>query len=319
MSEENNAPATEAPASEPTAFDAEFEAFLGHTFGGEEEEAPATSEPAAAAAAPAAEEPAKAPAEEPKTDPAPAPANAETPAAEGAEGAEQPTPEVSQADLAAMLGLAEPQPAAAEPAAAPAAEPQSSAPAEDETFMPFQPNFRLPKETVAALFEAEDSDTRERALVGLLSAFGNSITQVIEQRFKEHYAPTVAARTLSEMQVRTAGQAVTQHFYGKHPDLAPYKPAVQQAFKVIHKNLGDKATYSEEIADRVANLARAALKASGINLTAPAAPAPTVPPKKAPPSKAPGSAFEAGGARPDVGSLTADNGPADLVASLSEF
>jgi hypothetical protein len=318
MSEANTPQSAEAPAdnaSPGSDFDAEFAAFLGHSFDEPEDSASAEGEPPAQDQQ--TEQVETPPAETPPAS-SEAPPNADTPAGDNEAPAGTPDPEqVDPADLAAMLGLSEvpaatPEPVKEEP------KPSAAAPAEDEPFMPFTPTFKLPKEMSAALFEAEDSETREAALVGLLSSFGNTITQVIEKRFQEHYAPALATRAISQVRESQAANAILQHFYGANQDLIPYKKAVDSAFALVAKKRGVNTPYTPELAAEVSKLTRAALRASGIQLQGQGAPAASPPPKKAPPSKAPGSGFEAGASRPS-GASSSNSGPADLVRDLSEF
>lgn len=322
MSETNDAGATTASETggTPSAFDDEFAAFLGHTFGdpNAEPEAPVLGGPETSAPAAAAAEPA-APASTPL---AVAPASAETPAANGeAAPPQDPAPSgIDPADLAAMVGLATPKaPATAEPAAESAPAPASSSSEEDAPWTPFTPTFKLPPETVSALFEAEDTETRAAALVGLLASFGNTLTQVVDERIAKHHAPRIQSSFDSSQNEQQTARAIFQDFYGKYTQLDAYRPAVQKAFQIVAQKTGMKEGYTPAIRDQVAALAIAALKQSGVVFEE--APA-TVPPKevvKATPSKAPGSGFEAGSARPSGQIETGDNGAADLVAELSQF
>lgn len=300
-------------------FDQEFNAFLGHSFEDDDkvdessEEVPADGEgPPTPPAAPPAE---------PKETPGTVPASAEPSAANGTPPAQPAGEQVDPADLAAVMGFAAPTaqtPPAASPAGTPA--PASAEPAAPEPFAPFAPNFKLPQEIVAGIFEAEDTESRHQALVQLLSSFGNAVTQTIEQRILQHHAPAMQASFASAAEARTVAQTVNSHFYGTYEDLKPYVPAVKKAFEVIAAK-NPSATYSPELAAQVANLARQALKAAGIQLAAPAAPAtPTgkpAAPKKTGPKAAP--VFEAGGARPGSFAPSDGNSPEALLTELTQF
>jgi hypothetical protein len=335
MSDTNDAgaagSATDVAASEPSEFDKNFAEFLGHSFNDppeEEGEADSGDEPAP----------------EPKPEPTPAPASpipapvaapasaTPTAASDGAptetpasgEGAAAPAaPAVDQADLAAMLGLASPATSAApEPASS---EPTSSSASEAEgTFQPFKPDFRLPPAMTAALFEAEDTETRAQALVNLLSAFGNTMTQTIEQRIMEHHLPQFQARLVEGQSVERVRGAVLSYFHNEFPELQPYQEAVRKAMAVVARKDPTRPT-SPELMTEIGELTHAALKASGIVIERKAkVTTPAAQPKKAvtktPPSRAPGSAFEAGGSRPDaLTSAPEANTPASLLAELSEF
>jgi hypothetical protein len=326
------------PVEDDNAFDAEFQAFLGHTFG---EDTDSSSDDAAGSGEPQEQAPAQAPAapatpdagqQAPNGDPtpgqqaaAPVPQDSGTPPAPAAPAATG--DEIDPALLAAMLGLGDgqqaPAPAAAPaaPAPAPAA---SSTPQEDESFAPFEPTFRLKPEVVTALFESEDTETREKALVGLLSAFGNTITTVMEQRFREHHTPRLQESFTSVVEQRQVFNAVNQDFAQAYPELAPYGAAVKKAFQIVGAQ-NPSAPYTPEMRDKVGALARAAVKAGGIQLPdrpGQAAPAPA--PAAATPAPARTAAkgatpFEAGAARPGGTGVNGDSGPADLVAQLSEF
>lgn len=323
MSEANSAPAAsegQNPVEEANGFDAEFAAFLGHSFDEPEDDPSPQSEetPAGAEPPPQGETPAKEP--EGAT---PEPASAETPAVETPPADAQPDPEIDPADLAAFTGLGQqsPQQQQAPADGAPGKDPSPATQEEDETFAPFQPTFKLKPEMSAALFESEDANVREQALVGLLSSFGNAITQVMEQRIKEYHAPRLASNIQGTMIERQAAAAVDQHFYGKYPELHQFRPAVQRAFKVL-ADKDPKIQYSEDLAERVAKLAAQGLKASGINVSVKAlqkqaAAAPAGSPK-ASKEKAPGSGFEAGGTRPAMSNST-EMSPDSLVRDLSDF
>lgn len=316
-------------------FDKQFEAFLGHSFadpepGMQSEDPPVEDEP------PASGEPASAPASPTTPAPAAAPASAVTPAASDGAPVETPTseaapaqpaePAADPADLAAMMGLG-PAPVgpAGEDRQAPTTDPTSSATPADETFAPFRPEFQLPPALVQGLFEAEDTETRARSLVQLLSAFGNTITQTLEQRIREHHYGAIQSQISEGFSQEQGRQAIEGYFYGKYPELQAYKPAVFKALRVIAAKDMNRPT-SPELFDEAANLVHAALKQSGIvvprqdQTAAPPVSKPAKPVKKTPVSKAPGNGFEAGGSRPAGVSETEDsNSPASLVRELTEF
>lgn len=284
------------------------------------------AEPAPAAAPAAIPDPASpAPA-------APAPANAQPSAAEPAPGAaplapESAAPAVDPADLAAMMGLGQ-APAAPAAAPAPAPSPASSpAPSGDEPFLPFQPNFRLPEKLAAALFDAEDRETRHEALITVLSNYGNAIVQTIEGRLKEHHVPRIHSEMASSMSQAQAAASVMQDFYGEYPELLPYREVVKKAATVIGQR-NPTAGYSAELRESISALAQQALIKGGV-LAAPivakskrtAAAAPATPPAAAPSrSPKPGKVFEAGSARPGGFQQQSDSdSPAALVEQLSQF
>lgn len=322
------APGTDIPADD---FAAEWQGFLGHSFdnedtqvdngtgeqGEESTSASTTGDPGSTAAEPNED------ATSGTTTAAAAPQASGEPPVEAAPAVTG--DEIDPALLAAALGLSDP------PAAAPAAtstgtgesEASTSTSPEAEVFAPFQPTFRLKPEVVRDLFEAEDTETREKALVGLLSAFGNTITQVVDQRMTEHHAPRIQESFASVHEARTVETAIKSDFNQAFPELAPYGAAVKKAFQVIAAQ-DPKAPYSPELRDKVGALARAAVKAGGIALPdrQAAAPATVVTSPPAPAKKEPlkATAFEAGAARPGgTGSTGGDSGPADLVNQLSEF
>jgi hypothetical protein len=203
----------------------------------------------------------------------------------------------------------------------------------DEPFLPFNNQFRLQPETLQALFESDDVETRHQALVGLLAGFGNAVVQIMDQRIQEHHAPRVQAATVSSFTERQQAQAVNADFYGKYSELEPYSKVVVRAFEVVSAKHKGKP-YTPELRDEVATLAKTALKQMGVQLPNPtqsAAPAgasgqgqqPTGQQRQsAPQRRNPGRTFEAGGARPgglsDTG-VNNGNTPADLVAQLTEF
>lgn len=255
-------------------------------------------------------------------DSAAAPASSDAPL-EGAPGED-----VDPALLAAMAGLATAPKPASEPAAPAASgtsadgnkpDAGSSEDDDDAPFMPFQPTFKLDKALSEALFESDDVATREKALVGLLSAFGNTVIAVAEQRIREHHVPRLQEATLSQFQQVQVSRAVQQDFYAAFPELSEYKPAVVKAMEVI-QNQNPGAPYTEELRNKVGALARAALTQAGVKL--PARPG-TQPASSAAPAPAPSPApaadvpFEAGGARPAMSG--GDNGPADILEQLSQF
>lgn len=333
MSEADNAPtqSDDSGSADDTSFDAEFQAFLGHTFGPDTEDLPPTDsgegntdEPAPAGDAPVIPDAAaQAPNAEPtagSTPDAAVPPDSGQPAtaAPAADG------EVDQALLAVMLGVSEapkageqPAPKAGEPAPA-----TSSTPTDDEDFAPFTPDFRLKPEVTSALFESEDTETREKALVGLLAAMANTITSVMDQRIRQHHAPRLQESFTSATEQRNVLQAVNQDFVTAYPELAPYGAAVKKAFQVVGQQ-DPQAPYSPEMRDKVGRLARAAVMASGIQLPARGAPAPapaaavTPTPAKAAPKG--GTPFEAGAARPGGTGVSVDSGPGALLDELSEF
>lgn len=329
-----------ATTEEASDFDKDFAAFLGHSFADPEPEEssgdpPVENEPQASGT-PATPAASVAPAPQSTPAPAAAPANAETPAASHGTPAETPTSEIAPAaqpaaaaidpaDLAAMIGLgAEPAGPAGEDRPAPTrSDPASSAPSADETFTPFKPEFQLPPALVSGLFEADDTETRARSLVQLLSAFGNTITQTMEQRMREHHYGAIQSQVnegLSQLQGR---QVIESYMWGKYPELQAYRPAVMKALRIVAAKDMNRPT-TPELFDEVANLVHATLAQSGVKVERKTVPAPaTSAPKtvkKTPVSKAPGNGFEAGGSRPAGVTETEDeNSPTNLVRQLSEF
>lgn len=231
----------------------------------------------------------------------------------------QPVPEPTPAELAAMLGHTEETPTAESTTAAPAA-------ATEETFKPFQPNFKLPPAMVAGIFEAEDTETREQNLVNLLAAYGNTIVQVMEARIAEHHAPRLFSDFTARQSAAQVGQGINQHFYGTegYPELQGYGPAVKKAFEIVAKQVGADKPYDDTIRAKVGELVHATLKAQGITLERKGAGAKTAPKPAAKPKAAAAvkstPVFEAGAGRPGGGvSSQGDSGPADLLSQLSQF
>lgn len=304
-------------------FDSEFASFLGHDFSAPHEsldkveEAPAPKEGEEGYVAPD-------PAKEPEGDKsagnaepaAPAP-KAEPQPQEGVTTGAQAL--VDAADLAAMQGLTNPVKAA--PVAAPQGDPvpgkTTPAGQEEETWAPFTPDFKLDTALRSALFESEDTDTREKALVGLLASFGNTLTTIFDQRMKAHYAPQMQSHFVGSVESRQIYSSIQSDFHNEFPELKDYGPAVKKAFEVVAAK-DPAAPYSPELRNKVGELARAAIAQSGVTLptrkgAAAPAPAKPTPQRKTPPA----AIFDAGGARP--GGSVEKNSPLDIVTQLSEF
>lgn len=301
----------ESTAGTESTFDAEFSAFLGYTFDEPEDDAGGES----TETAPAGE--------------ATVAGNAGNDTIAGVSGNDtqvspnetdtsqqaQDTDEVDPALLAAMAGLTSPQGADTQTAPERQAGEDTTTSTESTDYMPFQPTFKLPPETVSALFEAEDTETRAGALVGLLSAFGNTITALADKRAETRFQELITSYQ-GQNNERNVARAVHSHFYGKYPELDDYKPAVIKAFQVIAAKNPASAAYSEDVAEQVAKLAKAALAQSGVKFEAPKVAA-KGPPRKASTSKAPGSGFDASSGRPGGGLETSvDEGPGELVDQM---
>lgn len=207
--------------------------------------------------------------------------------------------------------------AAPAPAHAAAAPPPSSPPADDNApFSPFRPDFVLPQELSSALFEAEDSATRSKALVGLLSSALNTACQTMDERFKSYHAPRIV-QAMEQRQTATATQhAFVEEFYSENggaPDLRPYGTIVKRAIEVIGAR--DPNVPWTQAKPLVMALARQVVAQLG----GPAPPS-AAPPRPAPAAKPQHEAFLAGGARPaGVGDPADPNTPAGVLAGMLEF
>lgn len=234
-------------------------------------------------------------------------------------------PEVDPALLAAMSGLAtgapapssvapnEVQPQPVETKVTPALS------ADEDKFQPFTPEFKLPPAIISGIFESEDTATREQALVGLLSSFGNAICQTIYATAQKEWLPKSFEQHYGAAQQRTQEQAVasavSEDFYGAFPELKEYKPAVQRAMQVIASQ-DPKVGYSPELRDKVGALARAALAQAGVVLKPAQKAALTGDSKQAPTPKG-STPFEAGGSRPSMGGDPSS--PESILNELTQF
>lgn len=332
MSLENNNTAQDTgagPAGEAAdAWSQEWNNFMGFSFGdtpnGDETGAgdppagtapnsdpqppPTNGEPAPVNNAPPADQ------QQPGSTPAPKP-----------DGEQQAAPDTAKGEVidpAALLAMAtggqqapaQQQQPQGQPAAVEGAPKEPAAP---EEFRPFVNAIQLPQPMMAALFEAEDTETRAAALGGLLQSMGNVIAQVVEQRMKEVHAPAIQAAAVSGFQRQSDAQRVQAEFYGDFPDLntADYKPIVAKAFEVIAAR-EPNLTFQEAKA-KVGNLARQFIKqTTGVDLTPQQqAPANQAPPAPAQRPKPPG--FVANGARPaGTGNPPDPNSPEGVLDEL---
>lgn len=234
---------------------------------------------------------------------------------------------VDPALLAAMAGFSAPAPEKKEqiaPVSSAVDKDGKTAPAssseEDKDFMPFEPNFRLAPAVVSALFESEDPEVREKALVGLLSSYGNAIAATVMHEVKKVVLPATLTRYSESIVQDQTRNAVTNSFYAAFPELADYKPAVQKAFAIIAER-EPGIVWGEATAKKIARLAEAALKNSGVPVTVKGLQTAATEQKPLPPvdtKKAPGSGFEAGGGRLSSEVLNSAEGPANLVKELTE-
>lgn len=329
MTDTNTAGADGAPHIEPVAvapelsdFDKQLDEFLNHSM---MDDAPAgdavdpepkvnVSPPAPVVGAPA-------------VDPSSAP--------KGAGEVDPTTGEPAKAPAAADPAVVDPAlvmevlgftaPAAPAPAATPApaastasGEPAPSAPAADDApFMPFRNDFKLPVEMTSALFESEDSETRSKALVALLSSAMNTLAQVVDERVKQYHAPRIAQQFEGRQNYERNLNNFKADFYGEtggYPDLLPYESIVGRTIQVLAKQNPNMPW--PEARERVATLARTVVKQmTGKDIT----PAPKVP-AAAPPAKPAHDAFLTGGGRPaGVGDPADAASPAALLADMTQF
>ena len=308
-------------SAEDAAFEQNLREFLGHDFSEPESAAqpqPApvaqpSSETPVAPAAPAGVAPPVDPAGAPVS-PSPVQANGglTPPANAGHEGT---SPQVDPNLLMAMMGQA--QPTAPTPAAqpetpqAPAAQPTPPTPWE-----PFSPDFQLPPQLTEVLFRSEDPQQQGQALVSLLSSFGNAIAQTVEHRITTHHAPQLQSAFVQEATARQQSAAVHADFYGAHEDLKPYTAIVKRAGEVFFAQ-NPNATYSPEVRDKIATLARAAAAQFGYKVGQPAPAAPTA---VAPGTQAPNLGYVAGAARPaSLGMPEDTDSPGSIVDQLSAW
>lgn len=163
--------------------------------------------------------------------------------------------------------------------------------------MPFTTQMQLPPQMVSALFESEDPVQRQQALTGLMAALGNAVVGYVEQRITSHHAPRLANQFETAQSARAQAEAVGRHFYGTYPELAEYKQIVERAGKV-YMGANPNATYSEDTAKAIAELARGALAQMGKVLTPTAAAAPAPASAPAAPARQPATPYVAGGASP---------------------
>jgi len=193
---------------------------------------------------------------------------------------------------------------------APAPEPEAPKP-----WAPFQTPVVIPPALSEALFgDDSDTETRAAALGSIINGIGNGITQLVEQRFREQYAPMIRAQALQEFGAQTQVQSIDTDFYGAYPELAAHRDVVRKAFGIVAQ-AEPTATYNEQTRAKVGALARAALTRMGVQFTpTPAAPAAT--PKA--PAK-PKQPFVAGGARPGNFTPPDPNDPGALLDELSAF
>lgn len=332
MTDTNNAGAGGAPHIEPVAevaapemsdFDKQLDEFLNHSMLDDGDDA-VGAEPQVNA--PPAVDPAAVPAEglpsatkvagegdPPVGEPAKAPAAAD-PAA------------VDPALVMEVLGFkAGP---AAQPKAAPTGEaaPKSDAPpapagADDPNapFMPFRNDFKLPVEMTTALFESEDSETRSRALVALLSSALNACAQVVDERIKEFHAPRIMQAYEGKRNFDNNLENFRNDMFGDSgfPELRPYEEVVGKAIQALARAPGGANMPWEEAKVKVAALARTAVKQlTGQDITpqvksTAAAPAPKKPAH---------DAFLTDGARPaGIGDPADANSPSAVLQDLAAF
>lgn len=291
---------TPAPV-EPSAADdwnSQWNNFMGHSFGDTppdelENKAPEGDAPASSQTPPTNGEPAPVEGAPPVT-PQPQGTNTTpTPNADGTQQAGTETPkageEIDPATLLAMAG------AAPAPAPTPEPKPEGGAPAAPEEFRPFANPIALPQPTLAALFEAEDTETRAAAIGGVLQAMGNTIVQIVEARLKDTHLPGVRAAAVEDFHRQASARQVQTEFYFDFPYLEKdeYKQVVAKAFEITAKN-NPELTFAQA-KTKVGNLARAFIKqTTGVDPapTNQAPPAPSAPPAPKPPG------FVASGARP---------------------
>jgi len=336
MSEANTTPAPGEQGGPLTDFDKEFQTFMSHDFGspelqdedaGSETESASGGETETSAASSGQDSISGADGAD-NVGSESAPSNDATTSGENGQDSIQGAnadDAVDPALLAAMHGLASPEPKK-EPAPSVAPDKDKTAPTtssdEEEDFMPFEPNFRLSPQVVSALFEAEDMETREKALVGLLSSYGNAVAATVVAHVQKTVLPGALTKFSESVVQDQTRNAVTTSFYSAFPELEGYKPAVQRAFAIIAEK-EPNLQWGEATAKRIARLVEATLKQSGIPITVkglqtPATSAKTpLPPVD--PKKAPGSGFEAGGSRLSSDTLGSADGPAKLVEELTNF
>lgn len=323
MSETNQTPAAVEPAAAAgDDFDKQLNEFLNYSMMGDEPapEDAISQEPVVNTPVPVAA-PVPAPAPVPATvEPTSVPQGtvADATIEAGKVVAADPN-KVDPADIIEMLGFGKGTTAAPPSGDVTKAAPVSTPAApNDEPFVPFNTDWKLPAAMTAALFEAEDSETRGKALVGLISGAMNTLAQVVDQRIKEFHAPRIVEGWNGQQQAARTQAEFVEDFYsenGGYPDLRPYGQIVRRAIEVtVGKN--PTATWAGSKAD-VAKLARAVVQ----QMTGQPAPVATkAAPAPLPPAKAQDQAFIADGARPaGAGNPTDPNSPESLLHDMANF
>lgn len=299
-------------AAEADGFQAQWDEFMGFTFEGaapkdeaegdqNNQDPPANGEPAPASNASPGEQQPQGEAEPPKVE------GEQAPKAEGGE-------EIDPAALLAMATGVQPQ-AKPEAQAQPAATPEPET--RPEEFRPFSAPVQLPPQTLAALFEAEDTETRAAAIGGVLQAMGNAIVQVMEARLQQTHIPAIQQAAIDKFKLHTEITEAQKDFYGtfKYLDKAEYRPIVGKAFEIIAAKYPDLDFHAAKV--KVGNLAREFIKktigvdpAPNEDPPAPRAAAPA-PAASKPPS------FAVGGSRPAGTGEPADpNSPEAVLADM---
>lgn len=308
---------------EPSAADlwqADWNAFMGHGFGdvpnGEEPEPAPEGDNPPLAAVPAQQDPPAAPANG-----EPAPAKTDATGETGTPAGEEKPPEGGEISPEMLLAMAtggqQPQQQQGAPAqpAAEAPKPQG----EPELFRPFDAPIGLPQQTLAALFEAEDTGTRAAAIGSVLQSMGNAIVQIAEKRIQEHYMPMIRQQVLTEFDQQSSVRQAQADFYGAYPYLnrEEYKPVVGKAFQIIAEK---HPTLSfEEAKSKVGDLARAFIKQTTGKDPAPAS-APADPPAQQQQQQQKPPGFVASGARPaGTGSPPDPSSPSAVLEDLLQF
>lgn len=341
MSDTNNAGAEGAalePETESQNFDAEFADFLGHKFDAGEgvptnEDPPAETASAGTGtdtiSAGAGSDTIQAATSPPASPPSSVAAGSADPPASAIVPAITPDPNaapaVDPADLAKMLGLGTTQ---VSTVTAVTGSDTVSAGTSEVPFAPFDPKtWKIPAPLATAIFEGEDPESRNTALVTLLSHFGNAVLQQADARFKDYHAPAIYTGVGERMNTAQTQVAIQRDLYGEYPELQPHSEVVKKAFLVLAER-DPSLKYTTENRDKAAALAVHVLRSSGVLAGTGAllpvskrnggGAAPISPPAVVTPPKKNGSVFEAGGARPGGGGISGET-PESLVAQLTEF
>jgi hypothetical protein len=179
----------------------------------------------------------------------------------------------------------------------------------------------IPPALLDTIFNSEDPNQRQQALGALMAALGNAVVGYVEERVIKHHSPRLVEQFQTAAALREQQAAVGRDFYGRHPDLEPYRDFVLRAGEVYMQN-NPNAVYDEPTREAIAALARTALKQLGHNVGQPA-PAASAAPAAAPAAPAPVAAprmpYMAGGATPGgpLETPTDPNGPADIFDQMT--